>query len=160
MSRTDPGRLGALRDNERSPMVIDETVQAQDGAPEGPAAFVASPEVAARAARALKDLEALGITVEPRAHWWGFELRLNQEAVDKYLELKDHLADALGEVLKEPLSSLVAVAALAQKVWVQSVSRGYGCKLVSPWFSPLMLIPVGLGPEEDLNLWWSVFKPA
>ncbi|WP_329107146.1 hypothetical protein [Streptomyces sp. NBC_01439] len=144
-------------------MAIDETVQAQDGAPEGPGAFVVSPEVAARAARAaraLKDLEALGITVEPRAHWWGFELRLNQEAVDKYLELKDHLADALGEILKEPLSSLVAVAALAQKVWVQAVSRGYGCKLVSPWFSPLMLIPVGLGPEEDLNLWWSVFKPA
>ncbi|MER0428538.1 transposase [Streptomyces microflavus] len=160
LSRTDPGQPGALRDNERSPMTIDETVQAQDGAPEGPGAYVASPEAAVRTQHAFKDLEALGITVEPKAHWWGFELRLNQEAVDRYLELKDHLADALGEILKEPLSSLVAVAALAQKFWVQAVSRGYGCKLVSPWFSPLMLIPVGLGPKEDLNLWWTVFKPA
>lgn len=24
----------------------------------------------------------------------------------------------------------------------------------------MMFIPVGLGPQEDLNLWWMVFEPA
>ncbi|MFI8883761.1 hypothetical protein [Streptomyces sp. NPDC053813] len=123
-------------------------------------AYVAPPEVMERAARAREELEAKGLEVRPVAHWWGYELILNQEAVDAYLDIKDAIADVLGEILKEPLSSLVAVAAMAQKLWVQAVSRGYGCKLVSPWISPLMLIPVGLGPKEDLNLWWTVFEPA
>ncbi|MFF7082126.1 hypothetical protein [Streptomyces lavendulae] len=49
---------------------------------------------------------------------------------------------------------------MAQKLWVQAVSRGHGCNLVSPWISPTMLIPVGLGPQEDLNMWWTVFEPG
>ncbi|CAM5335305.1 hypothetical protein SALBM135S_05593 [Streptomyces alboniger] len=96
----------------------------------------------------------------PKTFWWGFELHLNQEAVDTYLEIKDLIVDVLGEALKEPLASLVAVAALAQKTWVQAISNGYGCKLVSPWISPLMLIPVSLAPSEDTNLWWTVFEPG
>lgn len=123
-------------------------------------AYVAPPEAMERAERARKELEARGLEVKPEAKWWGFQIVMNQEAVDAYLEIKDLIADVLGAILKEPLSSLVALAAMAQKVWVQAVSRGYGCKLVSPWISPTMLIPVGLGPKEDLNLWWTVHEPS
>ncbi|MEV3933572.1 hypothetical protein [Streptomyces sp. NPDC049944] len=133
---------------------------AQDSTTDDSWIFAAPPEKVQRAEAARKQLEAMGAEVRPEAKWWGFQLFLNQEAVDAYLEIKDLIADVLGEVLKEPLATLVAVAAMAQKVWVQAVSRGYGCKLVSPWISPLMLIPVGLGPKEDLNLWWTVFEPG
>ncbi|MEU1457387.1 hypothetical protein [Streptomyces avermitilis] len=56
---------------------------------------------------------------------------LDQEAVDAYLEIKDLLADIVSEALKEPLARLVTLAAMTQKIWVQPVPRGYGCKLVS-----------------------------
>ncbi|MFI5945578.1 hypothetical protein ACIBCB_35775 [Streptomyces uncialis] len=141
-------------------MTVQESTGAQDGAPEENWLYVAPPEKVERAERARKELEAMGAQVWAYAKWWGFELHLNQEAVDLYLDIKDLIADILGEVLKEPLSTLVAVAAMVQKAWVQSVSGGYGCKLVSPWIAPLMLIPVRLGPQEDTSLWWTVFEPG
>ncbi|MCX4674147.1 hypothetical protein OG413_02245 [Streptomyces sp. NBC_01433] len=139
-------------------MAVDEPTVSQDSSTDESWIFSAPPEKAQRAEAARKELEAMGAEVRAEAKWWGFQLILNQQAVDAYLEIKDLIADILGEVVKEPLSSLVAVAAMAQKVWVEAVSRGYGCKLVSPWISPLMLIPVGLGPKEDLSLWWTVFE--
>lgn len=139
-------------------MAIDQSTESQDSAPQNSVVYeTPPPELVERAERARKELEARGATVEFKAKWWGFEVHLNQAAVDAYLEIKDLLADILGEALKEPLSSLVTLAAMAQKVWVQAVSRGYGCKLVSPWISPTMLIPIGINPAEDPNLWWSVF---
>ncbi|MFI9809459.1 hypothetical protein ACIHEJ_34800 [Streptomyces sp. NPDC052301] len=139
-------------------MAIDQSTEPQDSAPQNSGLYdTPPPELAERAERARKELEALGATVDFKAKWWGFEVHLNQAAVDAYLEIKDLLADILGEVLKEPLSSLVTLAAMAQKVWVQAVSRGYGCKLVSPWVSPTMLIPIAVNPAEDPNLWWTVF---
>ncbi|MFE7842547.1 hypothetical protein ACFU53_42745 [Streptomyces sp. NPDC057474] len=139
-------------------MAIDQSTESQDSAPQNSGLYdTPPPELVERANRARKELEALTATVEFKAKWWGFEIHLNQAAVDAYLEIKDHLADILGEALKEPLSSLVTLAAMAQKVWVQAVSRGYGCKLVSPWVSPTMLIPIGINPAEDPNLWWTVF---
>ncbi|MEU9198139.1 hypothetical protein [Streptomyces hundungensis] len=133
----------------------------QTPGPQNTALYAASPpELTERAERARKELEALGATVQFRAKWWGFEVHMNQEAVDAYLEIKDLIADIIGEFLKEPLSSLVALAAMAQKLWVQAVAQGHGCKLVSPWFAPTMLIPVALIPTDDFNLWWTVFQPG
>ncbi|WP_331720508.1 hypothetical protein OG851_42835 (plasmid) [Streptomyces sp. NBC_00161] len=139
-------------------MAIDESTEVQDSAPQNGMLYeTPPPELAERADRARKELEAMGATVQPRWKWWGFEIHLNQAAVDAYLEIKDLIADVLSETLKEPLSTLVTLAAMAQKAWVQAVSKGYGCKLVSPWISPTMLIPIGIKPDEDLNLWWTVF---
>lgn len=45
-----------------------------------------------------------------------------------------------------------------KKEWISAVSAGYGCKLVSPWIAPGMLIPVGKMPKEDTSLWWTVFE--
>ncbi|MDK1472846.1 hypothetical protein QNO07_05275 [Streptomyces sp. 549] len=139
-------------------MAIDQSTESQDSAPQNSGLYdTPPPELVERAEHARKELETLGATVRFEAKWWGFEVHLNQAAVDAYLEIKDLLADILGEALKEPLSTLVTLAAMAQKVWVQAVSRGYGCKLVSPWISPTMLIPIGINPSEDPNLWWTVF---
>jgi hypothetical protein len=139
-------------------MAIDQSTESQDGTPHDSALYdTPPPEVVDRAEHARRELEALGATVQFKTKWWGFEIHLNQAAVDAYLEIKDLLADVIGEFLKEPLATLVALAAIAQKVWVQAVSRGYGCKLVSPWISPTMLIPIGINPAEDPNLWWTVF---
>lgn len=139
-------------------MAIDQSTEPQDSAPQSSVVYeTPPPELVERAEGARKELAARGATVQFKAKWWGFEVHLNQAAVDAYLEIKDLLADILGEALKEPLSSLVTLAAMAQKVWVQAVSRGYGCKLVSPWISPTMLIPIGINPAEDPNLWWTVF---
>lgn len=139
-------------------MAIDPSTESQGSAPQNSGLYdTPPPELVERAEHARKELETLGATVRFEAKWWGFEVHLNQAAVDAYLEIKDLLADILGEALKEPLSTLVTLAAMAQKVWVQAVSRGYGCKLVSPWISPTMLIPIGINPSEDPNLWWTVF---
>ncbi|MBT1187417.1 hypothetical protein HET69_26320 [Streptomyces sp. CJ_13] len=67
-----------------------------------------------RGPSARKELEAQGIKPpEFKPKWWGFEIHLTQEAVEKYLEIKDLLADILSEAVKEPLSSLITLAALA-----------------------------------------------
>lgn len=139
-------------------MAIEQSTESKDSAPNDSALYATPPpEVVERADRARRELEALGATVQFKKKWWGFEIHMNQEAVDAYLDIKDLIKDIIGEFLKEPLKSLVALAAMAQKLWVQAVSRGHGCKLVSPWISPTMLIPVALTIPEDFNLWWTVF---
>ncbi|MET9694713.1 hypothetical protein ABZY81_41020 [Streptomyces sp. NPDC006514] len=142
-------------------MALDESVEVEDGAvPENWLYEVPPTEAVQKADRARKELEKLGAEVRFAPKWWGFEVHLNQPAVDNYLEIKDLIAEVLSEALKEPLSTMVTWAAMAQKLWVEAVSRGYGCKLVSPWISPTMLIPKGLGPQEDLNMWWTVYEPG
>ncbi|MFI5831368.1 hypothetical protein ACIA6C_29620 [Streptomyces sp. NPDC051578] len=57
----------------------------------------------------------------------------------------------------------MSLAVLAQKVWIQAVSKGGGVKLVSPWFSPTMLVPKALdAPPDpgDPSLWWTVLVPG
>ncbi|WP_437756258.1 hypothetical protein [Sorangium sp. So ce1389] len=48
---------------------------------------------------------------------------------------------------------------IAQDLVIKAVSGGYGCKLVSPWISPTMLIPISLAPKDDTSLWWTTFGP-
>ncbi|MFJ3973347.1 hypothetical protein ACIPYR_35080 [Streptomyces parvus] len=124
----------------------------------GYSAYVPDAAVLEAADTARKQLEALGLSVEFKAKWWGFEVHLNQEAVDSLQDLRGLIADVLGEFLTPALGAVLSLVVMAQDMWIKAVSRGEGCKLVSPWFAPTMLIPIRLGPPEDTNLYWTVFE--
>ncbi|MEU3048824.1 hypothetical protein ABZ705_20335 [Streptomyces sp. NPDC006984] len=126
----------------------------------GYSAYVPDAVVLEAAEAARKQLEALGLSVEFKAKWWGFEVHLNQEAVDALQDLRGLIADIVGEFLTPALGAVISLVVMAQDVWVKAVSRGNGCKLVSPWFAPTMLIPVRLGPAEDTSLYWTVYEPG
>ncbi|MDG4763996.1 sialidase family protein [Solwaraspora sp. WMMD406] len=41
--------------------------------------------------------------------------------------------------------------------WIKAVAGGGGCKVVSPWVIPLMLVPFDETPRDDTRLYWSVY---
>ncbi|MFI5831378.1 sialidase family protein [Streptomyces sp. NPDC051578] len=106
------------------------------------------------------DEKALDPKAEFHTKWWGFEVHLNQPAIDLVQGFRDVIEEIVSPFLPTPLSEIVSAACLLQREWIKAVSKGHGCKLVSPWFSPTMLIPVPLNaPTSDTNLWWTVFEP-
>ncbi len=102
-------------------------------------------------------LDSVSITIT--THWWGFELHLNESAVQLLEDIRD-LLGKLTKLLDPDLAPIIKVAILLEKLWIKAVDRGNGVKLVSPWISPAMLIPF---PEDetvhidDNSLYWSVF---
>jgi hypothetical protein len=101
-----------------------------------------------------------GAEVSAKAVWWGFHIYLNHQAVEDMLDLKDAIAKVVGAIVSKPMSYAIAAAALVEKVWIKEVAGQEGCKLTSPWISPLMLIPTSWdgsdGSGGDTALWWTV----
>lgn len=94
------------------------------------------------------------------AKWWGFELHLDQRAVDQMQGLRGVIEEVLGRFLPSGVAELVSLCALLQDEWIKRISGGFGVKLVSPWISPSMLIPICQRPANDTHLWWTVFEPS
>ncbi len=89
--------------------------------------------------------------------WWGFELHLNQAGVDALVQIQDLIAKVMEEVFFPEFSEIIAIAVEVKDKWIKAVSHGNGCKMVSPWVAPTMLIPVTDTPKDDKSLWWAVF---
>ena len=109
-----------------------------------------------RAEQAQKELAARGIEVWTKKLWWGFEIHLNAEAADKTADIAELIGDIAGEILPSPFNKIVETFCKVKAAWIKAVSDGYGCKLVSPWIAPGMLIPVSTKPKDDSALWWTV----
>ncbi|MFF1561665.1 hypothetical protein [Streptomyces sp. NPDC058279] len=111
-----------------------------------------------RAEHARKELAARGADVRPTTHWWGFQLHLNAEAADKAADISELIGEVAGGILPAPFNKIVEAYCKIKAAVIKAVSAGYGCRLVSPWFAPGMLIPVSKAPDKDTSLWWTVFQ--
>jgi len=100
------------------------------------------------------------VSITGDIHWWGFVLHLNEDAVKLLEEIRD-LAEKLAKYLDPELVLPVKIAILIEKEWIKLVDRGNGVKLVSPWISPTMLIPLpdSVQHVDDNNLYWTVYDP-
>uniref|UniRef100_UPI002FDC3E2B hypothetical protein n=1 Tax=Streptomyces sp. IBSBF 3136 TaxID=2903524 RepID=UPI002FDC3E2B len=141
-------------------MATDEAVEAEM-APEyrlGHDHAVPTREDIARAERAVEQLAARGVEVGTSTHWWGFAIHLNAEAANTAADISDLIGDAAGNILPSPFNKIVEAYCKVKAVLIKAVSAGYGCRLVSPWFAPGMLVPVSKAPDKDTSLWWTVFQ--
>ncbi|MET0403851.1 MAG: hypothetical protein ABW123_15680 [Cystobacter sp.] len=105
------------------------------------------------------DLSNVKIHLETK--WWGFYLHLNEDATQLLEDIRD-LAAQLLKLFGPELAAPIKAAILLEKYWIKLMDKGNGVKLVSPWISPTMLIPL---PEDESNhiddttLSWSIFDP-
>ncbi|MGX1761705.1 hypothetical protein ACWIG5_33165 [Streptomyces lydicus] len=141
-------------------MATDEAVPVQEAAEHrlGHDHAVPTAQDMERAERARKELAARGIEVRPTKHWWGFAIHLNAEAADMAADISELIGDIAGNILPSPFNKIVELYCKVRAALIKAVSAGYGCRLVSPWFAPGMLIPISKAPKEDTSLWWTVFQ--
>ncbi|XKH36501.1 hypothetical protein ACIU1J_19115 [Azospirillum doebereinerae] len=102
------------------------------------------------------------VQISISTHWWGFELHLNEDAVQLLETIRD-LAERLAKLLDPELAPVIKLAILIEKEWIKLVDQGNGVKLVSPWVSPTMLIPLPDSQPthvDDNSLYWTVYDPA
>ncbi|MCY1044996.1 hypothetical protein OV208_27020 [Corallococcus sp. bb12-1] len=94
-----------------------------------------------------------------RPNWWGFEVHLNQRAVDVLTTLEGFIADVVGNFLPTKVSIAMDLYIRVRHLRIERASRGQGVRLVSPWPIPLMLTPRPLNHPSSLGdtaLRWSV----
>ncbi|MCK1823599.1 hypothetical protein MTQ10_29450 [Streptomyces sp. XM83C] len=113
---------------------------------------------AAEAART--QLAASGAEVWVDPHWWGFEVYLNAVAAEDAEEWAGYIGEIVGAALPSPLGEITEVVCKLKGLLIREVGKTWGCKLVSPWIAPGMLVPVSLRPSEDTSLWWTVMTPG
>ncbi|MEV4129594.1 hypothetical protein [Nocardia sp. NPDC049707] len=105
-----------------------------------------------------RELAALGVEVHAVTKWWGFEIHLNAEAAQVAATITEQVGKVLAKIPKlKPFSPLIKAYCKAKAKWIKEVGKTYGCKLVSPWIAPGMLIPISLRPADDTSLWWTVY---
>jgi hypothetical protein len=109
--------------------------------------------------RAIQDEWAVqGIEIHPVAKWWGFEIHLNPQACELVADITEELGKMLAKFPKlKPIGPLIKLYCKIRASLIRKVGKDYGCKLVSPWIAPGMLIPISLAPAVDTSLWWTVF---
>ncbi|MEV0151651.1 MULTISPECIES: hypothetical protein [unclassified Nonomuraea] len=111
---------------------------------------------------AQRQLEARGAEVlPPVVKWWGFEIHLNAEAAELAAEITELIGKIVSKVPKlKPIAPLIKAVVKLRAKWIREVGKTYGCKLVSPWIAPGMLIPISLRSKDDPGLWWTVLGTA
>lgn len=135
-------------------------VDDQGGSVNAALTYTPSQAVLEKAEQARRELEALGAHVEVKTMWWKFEVHLNAEAVELGAEIAPLIAEVVGAVLPSPYGEIVEVFVKLKVAWIQHVAAGHGCKLVSPWIAPGMLIPVRVQNPPDYKLYWSIIDPT
>ncbi|MFJ7912929.1 hypothetical protein [Kitasatospora sp. NPDC096204] len=93
------------------------------------------------------------------AEWWKYEVHLSASAADTAASFHKVAAELVGLVPGMPagVGELVGEFMKLKAGWIKRVSNGNGCKLVSPWIFPLMLIPVAKR-NPDTNLYWATYR--
>ncbi|WP_454196566.1 hypothetical protein [Nocardia sp. Marseille-Q1738] len=105
-----------------------------------------------------RELGALGVEVHPVFKWWGFEIRLNAEAARLAAQITEQVGKIVANYPKlKPIAPLIKACFKLKAAWIKAVGGDYGCRLVSPWIAPGMLIPISLAPKDDTSLWWTVY---
>ena len=132
----------------------------QDGSENTPpVAIVEAPQDAP----ATRTYTLADVAIDWKVKWWGFELSLNQAAVELLADLYDQIGQVLDHFLKEPFKFLVAAAILRKQIRLKRVTKNtglQGCRLVSPWISPVGLTVIRNKPAADLSLYTSVWDPS
>ncbi|MRH93434.1 hypothetical protein GFY24_39530 [Nocardia sp. SYP-A9097] len=106
-----------------------------------------------------RELAALGYEVHAVAKWWGFEIHLNAEAAKLAADITEYIGKMVALIpAVAPFKPLIKLYCKLKAAWIKAVGESYGCKLVSPWIAPGMLIPISLAPRADTSLWWTVFE--
>ncbi|MEV0391353.1 hypothetical protein [Nonomuraea sp. NPDC050643] len=105
-------------------------------------------------------LNATGAQAYTNTYWWGFEIVLNAKAAEAAAAISELVGDLVGLFLPKNVALLVENACKVRAAVIRVIGKDYGCRLVSPWFSPLMLIPIPLAPKQDTSLWWTVMNAA
>lgn len=120
------------------------------------------PEADQREIRAAqRELDPIGVECHVVTKWWGYEIHLNAKGAQLAAEITEFIGKIVAKFPKvRPFAPLIKLFCKVKAAWIKSVGQSYGCKLVSPWIAPGMLIPIRLGPKEDRNLWWTVFEPS
>ncbi|MEU1628290.1 hypothetical protein ABZ746_23760 [Streptomyces sp. NPDC020096] len=108
---------------------------------------------------AQRELAALGAEVDAVVKWWGFEIHLNAQAAEMTATIIEEVGKIVSKFPKlKPFAPLIKLVCKIRATLIKEVGKTYGCKLVSPWIAPAMLIPLSLAPKEDTSLWWTVFE--
>ncbi|MEU2718684.1 hypothetical protein [Streptomyces sp. NPDC007205] len=72
--------------------------------------------------------------------WWGFEIHLDAQVVNKVSEYSPLIGHFVGALLPDPIDTIGEAYCEVKAAWIKEVGKDYGCKLVSPWGAPGMLI--------------------
>ncbi|MFC4591180.1 hypothetical protein [Sphaerisporangium corydalis] len=112
------------------------------------------------ARQAEMELNANGREVYVNTRWWGFEVVLNAAAAQVAAEISELVGEIAGRILPRPIGRVVELAFTIRSWIIQIVGRHHGCRLVSPWFAPGMLLPISLAPRQDTSLWWTAMNPS
>ncbi|MGI5170486.1 hypothetical protein ACQEU3_39675 [Spirillospora sp. CA-253888] len=106
------------------------------------------------------ELNANGEEVYVNPKWWGFEVVLNAAAAAVAADIVEKIGEIAGHALPKPFGTLIEAALKIRAIVIQAIGKDYGCRLVSPWTAPLMLIPIPLAPKSDTSLWWTVMNAS
>ena len=102
-----------------------------------------------------------GVTIEVDKHWWGYVVKLNQDAVDNLDQCLTLLDESLKYIFHDPaIREAVSLAIQLKQKRLQNVADATGrkgCNLVSPWIMPFALAVVRNTGGGDQNLWYSVW---
>lgn len=112
------------------------------------------------ARQAEMQLNANGWEAYVNTKWWGFEVVLNAAAAQAAADISELVGEIAGNLLPKPIGALVEAAFKIRAEVIRAIGKDYGCRLVSPWTAPLMLIPIPLAPRQDTSLWWTVMNSA
>jgi hypothetical protein len=101
------------------------------------------------------------VVVSADAKWWGYEVHLNQDAVDLLDKILTVLDEALKKCFKNPeLRRAVSICIQVKQIRLKNVTNrtgNIGCRLVSPWICPFALTVVRERAKEDLSLYNAVW---
>jgi hypothetical protein len=102
-----------------------------------------------------------GVSVEVDKNWWGYVVKLNQEAVDNLDTCLTLLDESLKYIFCDPLLREAVSIAIQLKQHrlkeVTSRTGNAGCSLVSPWILPFALAVVRNTAGGDQDLRYSVW---
>ncbi|QNE77789.1 hypothetical protein F0344_27200 [Streptomyces finlayi] len=102
------------------------------------------------------DLYFPGAQVAVVTKWWGVEIHFNTAGCELFAKAAPAVTALVAEFLPLPIA-IAAEATMALRADAVERMKDYGCKLVSPWPMPAMLLPISLAPREDTSLWWTVY---
>ncbi|MEU8038613.1 hypothetical protein [Streptosporangium sp. NPDC049078] len=106
-------------------------------------------------------LNANGRQVYANARWWGFEIVLNAAAAQAAAEISELVGEIVAMAVRpRTLGRLIELSFQIRSLIIQIVGRDHGCRLVSPWFAPGMLLPISLAPRQDTSLWWTTMNTS
>jgi len=108
-----------------------------------------------------RELRTMGADVWPISRWWGFEIHLNESAALLAADIPQLIGQAAATVVGSWLAPLIERSVRSKAVWIASIARPYGVKLVSPWTAPAMLVPARQDgrPAGGAGLYWAVHEP-